>query len=78
MANIKTYARIKPGPKLYPEYKTAADAVTINTTPGYNDWVTSSSKNSRADSYKFSHVFPHDSSQEQIFDTAATGIVEGW
>ncbi|XP_064635817.1 kinesin heavy chain-like [Lineus longissimus] len=78
MANIKTYARIKPGPKLYPEYKTSNDTVTINTTNGRTDWPASSSRNIPSDVYKFSHVFPHDSSQEQIFDTAAKDTVEAF
>ena len=79
MANIKTFARIKPHSNPYPYFEQTNSRIYIRLPEGAVDETTLHRAKYSAVSheFKFGHIFSCKASQDEVFNLVAKGIVEG-
>ena len=78
---IKIYGRIKPIKQAYP-------GIEISSTEGHEDQISFALPKNEADglvnnrkelfNFRFTHMFPDTTTQEEIFDVVAKPVVERW
>ena len=81
MASIKVYARIKPSRRKHDDYDTTNETLYLRVGKKYQEQIESKAKPKQSQTanheFKFSYLFNEYSTQEQVFDTATRGIVDG-
>ena len=80
MAHIKTYCRIKPSVKNHEDYDATSSTLYVRVPDHYSpvSWgVNVRPKAVVNHEFKFNGVFNTNASQEEVFNTAASSIVEG-
>ena len=81
MAHIKTYLRIKPTARQFEDYDTTTDTLYLRVPDlvrDYNGCMSIRPRGGVANhEFHFSHVFSDKTSQKEVFETSAQGILDG-
>lgn len=80
MAKIRTFARIKPAEDLYDDFDTTRNRLYLRIPDSYSRDSTLYNRSRTPivnHEFKYSQVFTAKSTQEEVFDATAKGIIDG-